>query len=212
MENNSELFYQLAAEKTMRNRLEEELSKMQSLIIVLEGQLKSRSSEVSYLKVELEKSNSELQQQSQIFRNDVKILQEENEKLKENLKQLRSEYFRASDQDIQKTTKIDELYGSISEFQDDIRGLTIHIGGLQREIEQLNEENRRLVNRLGVKKESKFVQADPSPLTSSIGRVKSPSTHSTNILSLTRTKSQILSLQKEKQRLDMQIHLLSKFA
>jgi chromosome segregation ATPase len=214
MENNLSIIHDLAAEKMIRGRLEEELTKMQGLVILLEGQLKTKSQEVTHLKVKHETLVAETSEQIKILKNKNERLEQENEKFKSSLSELRNEFFKVTDSDIEKTSKIDELYVTITHFQEEVRLLRGQIGALQMEVSESYDENRRLVEKLSVKKESKFVQADPSPLTYMVGTPKSlkkSSSQLTNSLSLARTRSHIQTLQKEKQRLDKQIHLLSKF-
>ena len=214
MENNLSIAHDLAAEKMIRGRLEEELAKMQGLVILLEGQLKNKSQEVTHLRVKHESSVAETSEQVAILRNRNERLEQENDKLKSSLSELRGEFFKVADSDIEKTSKIDELYVTITHFQEEIRLLRGQIGALQMEVSESYEENRRLAEKLSVKKESKFVQADPSPLTYMIGTPKSlkkSCSQLSNSLSLARTRSHIQTLQKEKQRIDQQIHLLSKF-
>lgn len=209
---NSEILHQLASEKTMRIRLEEECGKLQELIISLESQLKLKSQEIQSLKSDHEKIQQSLFQQIELIKGKFEVFQQENENLKKTVGSIKAEYFSLTDKDIAKANKIDELYVVIRQYQDDIKDVEGELFRAQDELHYLKNEHAKVLQKFEVTKLHKFVQADPSPLTSRTGLCgHSKYSPDTSIFSLTKTKSQILALEKSKSRIDLQIRLLSKF-
>lgn len=209
---NPEILHELASEKNMRIRLEEECGKLQGLVILLESQLKLKTQEIQNLKAEHESVCLELNQQVCQLKSKLESYGVENETLRKSLGSFKADYFSLTDKDIAKASKIDELYVIIARYQDDIKVLESELYRAQDEILNTKTEHSRLLQKLQIPKHHKFVQADPSPLTSKSFPFHSQSDFSqTPIQSITKTKSQILSLQKAKSRIDLQIRLLSKF-
>lgn len=209
---NPEILHELASEKNMRIRLEEECGKLQGLVILLESQLKLKTQEIQSLKSEHESVCINLNQQISQLKSKLETCGVENESLRNSLSNMKSDYFSLTDKDIAKASKIDELYSTLSQYQQDIKSLESELYRAQDEILSTKSEHSRLLQKFLIPKHHKFVQADPSPLSSKSSPFLSQSDFPHSPLqSLTKTKSQILSLQKAKSRIDLQIRLLSKF-
>lgn len=197
-------------------RLEEEGRKMKREIERLEGSLGEKTLELESLRKESEGKICALYEKLGKYKTAHGKCEKEIQSLHSSLGSLKSDYFKATDAEISRSTKIDELYQLISTYRNEMSSLRSQLLCSQNEISELEKEKYNLLKLIDIKKESKFIQTDFSysmivPATThkkSFSTVKSsPSLPSS--VSLTKLKSQMLSLQKSKARLDMQLTFLS---
>lgn len=219
-----ELKNNLLKERQLRLKAEEELIKMRDFINALETKLRDKNQEVLESRAQAEEKVCSLYMKLGQYKTSEEKFVREIDGLKASLNNTRSDYFKATDSDIIKSTKIEELYSIITQHRSEINALRSQISSYQYEIIDLEREKHDLIKILDIQKENKFCQTEGVPLlyttansplhtlskSFSISTGHKQSTRSLPIdYSLNKVRTQILSLQKSKARLDMQIRLLS---
>ena len=208
----------LEQERESRRRLEEDNKKLQQMLILSESQVIQKTQELESFRNDAEGKIRALYQKLGKYKTTQLKYDQEIQTLQNSVSSLKSDYFKATDADISKSSKIDELYQAITGYRSEINALRSQVSTYQNEIIDLERDKHNLIRIIDVKKESKFVQTDFSysinmaTVSKIASQAGSPKRHSASLpldCSLTKVRSQMLSLQKSKARLDMQIKLLS---
>lgn len=197
----------------------EECKRLKDLVLVTENQLKCKIQELADTKNEYEYKISNLYIRIGEYITGQNHYLKEIENLKSSLEYVKENYMKATDTGIHKATQIEDLYSVINAYRAEINSLRGQISNYQNEVLGLEHQNQRLSKLLNSKKQHKFIQTDQPTLNSSNSTHSSlksvyfspASTFKSLSLDCTsnKVKSQILSLQQSKARLDTQIKLLS---
>jgi chromosome segregation ATPase len=220
-------------EKQKRQQLEEEFSKVQEIVRNLENALSEKSEELEMVKKECENKiyglymkigNLEAQ-----HLNDVT----EVENLRMSINSIKADYYRATDNSISSSSKVDEMYATLAGYRNEINSLRMQVTEYQEDRQRLEEENARLLKITDKRKSSKFSQTDYSAFTpissmeiagtrnklaESIGarsELSKSGSQSMKALpvdySLHKIKTQMRALQSSKDRIELQMKVLSNY-
>ena len=220
-----ELINTLETERILKIASEEECKRLKDLLNQIEEQVKVRTQELLSTKQENESKLCNMCLELGKYKANELVYKREIENMRTSLHNLSEDYIKANDEGISKASQIEELYLSISQHRNEITSLREQISLSQANVLSLSRDNQSLLRILEKKKTTKFCQTDISwinytGLESPLNMFNSSQNSKSNSYSirslplddtLRKAKTQMLTLQKSKARLDMQIRLLSSF-
>ena len=222
-----ELLKSLVSERSSRISSEEECKKLKDLLNITESELKQKCQEIYETKKEYETKLCNIYMKIGKYKTTEMAYQKEIVYLKDQMHTSKTDLITATETGILKATQIDELYSVISQHREEISSLRNDICRYQSEVVSLERDNCNLLKLLQKKKDTKICQTDISlqdlcsqpidsfsPMNSSINNREFSSTNRFNKTlpaehSITKARSQMLLLKRSKERLNMQINLLS---
>lgn len=208
----------LEQEKSLRISLENECNRLKILLSTVEAQLQAKCQENFESKKEYEVKLCNVYMRIGKYKTGEVHYHKEIEGLKQALGNAKSDFFTATDESISKATQIDGLYSIISQHQKEISSLRSEISEYQMEYSKLEKDNQLLLKALEKKNNEKVVKTEYirqscsecfSPLVPPSNRFSPNKSQSLTSHALAKAKSQMFLLKKSKDRLDLQMNLLS---